>query len=528
MELFGIKFGSKKRAENQRAIDLNREEAADSNVITATEEQLEVAGAGLSLSESMVRVPEDEVELIEKYRAIATTSEIDLALQEIRNELFVFDEPGKFAFEPVFDNSPNGVSEKIQKKIAEEFANLYEICDFENIGSQLADWFYVDGRIYLQKIIDENNPSAGIRGILYIDPLDIRKVKIIPKRSAKDGTYNKDAIQEFYVFAKNMRKVNRNMNRLSGYNEIDQGMTIHGLKISTESIAYANSGLYDRNRGIVLGWLYKAIGPYNRLRMAEDSMLIFRAVRAPQRRAFYVDLQGMSPQKGDEYMKKLMARFKNKITYDTNSSTIANSSNITSMLEDYWIPRLSGGRTTEITTLDGQNTQDMLEEVREYRDKLLEALRVPKGRFSSDGRAVFQFGQNQTLDREEYRFEKFLMSVRKQFIQVVEDILRTHLILRKVITPEDWFTIKKHMSWKYLQDNAFVKQKDIQRLMDQVNAINALEPLIGKYFTEQQVRQIVLDQSLEEQREIDEINRKAREERDENGEYSDDNYPNEQ
>lgn len=525
MELFGIKFGGKKKVENQRALDIDREDAADTNVVTGTEEQLQVAGAGLALSEYMIRVPEDEVDLIEKYRAIAPTAEIDLALQEIRNELFIFDEPGKFAFEPVFDMDPDGVSQKIQNKIADEFANLYEICDFETIGSQLADWFYVDGRIYLQKIVDTDNLTAGIRGILWLDPVDIRKVKVIPKRSTTDGTYNKASTQEFYVFAKNMRKVNRNMNRLSGYNEIDNGLSVQGLKIAPESIAYANSGLYDRNKDIVLGWLYKALGPYNRLRMAEDSMLIFRAVRAPQRRAFYVDIQGMSPQKGDEYIKKLMARFKNKVTYDTNSGTIANSSNITSMLEDYWIPRMTGGRSTEITTLDGQNTQDMLDEVKEYRDKLLDALRVPKGRFSADGRAVFQFGQNQTLDREEYRFEKFLMSIRKQFIQAVEDILRTHLILRKVITPEDWFIIKKHMSWKYLEDNAFVKQKDIQNLMDQANTINALEPMIGKYFTEQHVRQTVLGQSLEEQKEIDEINRKAREERARSGDQpeTDDN-----
>jgi len=194
------------------------------------------------------------------------------------------------------------------------------------------------------------------------------------------------------------------------------------------------------------------------------------------------------------------------------------------MLEDYWIPRLTGGRTTEIQTIDGQNTQDMLEEVNYYRDKLYDALRVPKGRFNADQRPTFQFGANQTIDREEYRFQKFLQEVRSQFIVVVEDIFKTHLILRKIITENDWLKIKRHMSWKYLEDNAFVHQKDMQSLIDKAETVGRLEPLIGKYLTEQDVRQKVFGQSLEEQREIDEINRKARES---DGTPTNDEEPNE-
>lgn len=515
MEIFGFKFGGKtKGKEDQRAIALDHAELGDSTVVIDRDEygNLENAPGGLTsaLTHGLVTIPQDEADLIEKYRSIAPEAEIDLAIQEIRNELFIFDEPGKFAFEPVFDNSPDGLSPKIQKRISEEFANLYEICNFEQEGKRLADWFYVDGRIYLQKIVDSNNLSAGIRDIVWMDPLDVRKVKIIPKRG-QDGTYNVAAVREMYVYVKNMRKQNRNLSRISGYNEVDHGITIHGMQIRPEAVAYANSGIYDRNKDIVLGWLYKAIGPFNKLRMAEDSMLIFRVVRAHQRRAFYVDLAGMSPQKGEEYMKKLMGRFKNKVSYDTTTGNIANASNITSMLEDYWIPRLTGGRTTEIQTLDGQSNQDMLEEVNYYRDKLYDALRVPKGRFNADQRPTFQFGASQTIDREEYRFQKFLNEIRSQFIVAVEDILRTHLILRKVITESDWAKVKKHMSWQYLEDNAFVHQKDMQALLDKANVINTLEPLIGKYLTEQHVRQQVFGQSLDEQREIDEINRKARE-----------------
>ena len=506
MEIFGFNFKKEKSKEEHKAIDISREENADTNVISAESGYGAHNFAGIqTMGLEGTLIPKEDIDLLEQYRTMALSAEVDQALQEIRNEVFVFDDPGKRAFDLNFKDVSYAPSKNIQKKIIEEYSYIYDLLEFDTKGQKYFDDWYVDGRLYAQKIIDTSNPKSGIKRIQAIDPMDIRKIRRIPKRD-KDGTYDVNAIEEFYVYAKNMRnmyKKNNLLNSFSGYNEIAFNDTVQGMKIHPDAIAYASSGLFDRNEDRVLSYLYKAILPYNRLKLSEDSMLIFRVVRAPQRRAFYVDVGTFnSTQKADTYMQKLRANFKNKLSYDNKTGTLNTSTHIQSMLEDYWLPRRDGGKGTEIVTLDGQSTQDMLEEVQYYREKLYDALQVPKSRFNENS-STFNFGRDTTINRDEYRFTKFLSLLRRQFLTFVEDILKTQLILKKIITEEEWYDINRSLYWTFTEDNMFVEIKENESLIQKLNILSQVDPYIGKYYSRQQVRSQILRQTDEEQSIID-------------------------
>lgn len=510
MELFGFEFKRASQKETQQAFDIDREENADTNVVVArqgVDASLGVEGAGIQFAGiGDALVPRTEIELIEKYRQMAIESEVDQAIQEIKNEVFVFDEPGKRAFDLNFEDTDKAPSENIQKKILEEFSYLYDLMDFDTRGQKYFEDWYVDGRIYLHKIIDSNNPRAGIKKVMSLDPMDIRKIRIYPKKG-RDGTFDITKTQEFYLFAKNMQQVYKkaSLNNFSGYNELQSDLSVQGLRIHPDTITYAPSGLYDKNSDMVISYLYNAIKPFNRLKMAEDAMLIFRVVRAPQRRAIYVDVGGLPTNKADDYMQKLAGKFRNKMVYDNKTGSLNNSTNIQSMLEDYWLPRRDGGRGTEIQTLDGQSTQDMLEEVGYYRDKLWDALRVPKSRFVENG-GVFNFGRDTQVSRDEYRFTKFLSLLRRSFLVVMEDLIKTQIILKKIITEDEWAAVRRSFFWTFTEDNMFVEIKDNESLQQKLAILGQVEPYIGKYFSPQQVRTQILRQSDEEQKLIDEQN----------------------
>ncbi len=510
MELFGIEFKRASKKEEQKAIDIDREENADTNIVIngMGGNAVGVDGAGIqTLGIAGSLIPQEELDLLEQYRRMSISAEVDQALQEIRNEVFIFDDPGKRAFDLNFRDCPSAPTESIQKRILEEFSYIYDLMEFDNKGQKYFDDWYVDGRLYAHMIIDSKNPRRGITKVMPLDPMDVRKIRVYPKRE-KDGSYDLSKIQEFFVFSKNMRNIYKkaSLNNFSGYNDLTAEHNVPGMQIHPDAIAYVPSGLFDRNDDRVLSYLYKAIIPFNRLKMAEDAMLIFRVVRAPQRRAVYVDVGGLPTTKADSYMKQLAAKFKNKMVYDNKTGSLSTTANLQSMLEDYWLPRRDGGRGTEIQTLDGQSSQDMLEEVQYWREKLWDALQVPKSRFSEQG-AVFSFGRDTQINRDEYRFTKFLSTLRRQFLTLVEKVLYTQLVLKKVITPEEWAGISRSIFWTFTEDNMFVEIKENESVMQKLNILSQIEPYVGKYYSPQYVKTHVLRQSDEEQKTIDEQNK---------------------
>lgn len=498
MEIFGFEIKKKKTKEELISLDISQE-IADSGVVVGNGENGWTAEAGVmdGIDYMTGVVPVEEVEQIKNYRALALNSEIDEALTEIRNEIFIFNDMSKRAFGLDFLEAPNAPSTALQKKISEACDELYEIIDFNKNGLTYFDQWYIDGRLYLQKIIDRNDPKKGIRKVRMLDCLNVRKVKFIPQDMNKVGI-DLAKIQDWFLYS---RKFDEKL-QYGNLNLLNHGTDIGGLKIRGDYIAYANSGLRDLNTGRTIGYLNKAIIPFNNLKMMEDAMVIFRVVRAPQRRAIYVDVGQLQKAKSDSYMKDIMAKFKNKMTYDPATGALSDRRNIMSMMEDYWLPRREGSKGTEIQNLEGQDATGIVEEVEYYKDKLWRALGVPKSRFGEQPQG-FIFGKGIEIQRDEYRFKKFLDKLRKYFMEIFSDMLKTHLILKKIIEEDEWEEIHSTMFWTYAEDNAFSEYKDTEIINNRIGTLESITPFVGKYFSVEWVRKNVLRQTETEIEEMD-------------------------
>lgn len=454
-------------------------------------------------------VPQKEIDLIKTYRKMTQSPEIDLALTEIRNEIFVFDSLNKRAIDLTFIDS-DVVSKSIQEKIIEEFKNVYKVLDFRKKGIEyFMDW-YVDGRLYLHKIIDSDSPKDGLKEIVKIDPLKIKKIREIPKSDAR-GIYNINEIKEYYVY----------MNRgdISGYDERkDIASQTHALKLYTDSICYVDSGLYDKCLNTAISFLHKAIVPHNNLQLLETSVVIYRVTRAPERRVIYVDVGNLPKNRAEQYMKELMGRFKNKLVYDSETGSISDKRNILSMIEDFWLPRREGSRGTEISTLPGGSSLGELGDLDYFKDKLANSLNIPANRFTDNGGTVI-FGARADIDRDEYRFAKFIQRLRQQFSFIFEDLLKSQLVLKNIIEEDDWDDIRESIQWIYTEDNAFSEARDHEIINARVSSLRDVDEYVGKYYDWEWVMTNILRFSEDE---INEFKKKGvgnnDEENEENGE----------
>lgn len=489
MELFGFDIKKVPDKRDLESFAIDRELTSERLIPESSYGSL--AGVN-SVPYEFLQTPTEELQLIKNYRELAASAEIDEALQEIRNEIFVF-EDGKKAFELDFLEKSK-ISKSIQNKIVDCFNELYHIIDFDTYGSQYFDDWYVDSKLYLYKVIDQKQPKKGIQKIQFIDPLKIRLVRVLPKPE-KDGTYNASLIEEFFVYGSNYAA--DQSSPLSQPITLQYGQSYTGYKINPDAVTYINSGFFDRSLGLYTGYLKKAIVPYNMLKMMEDAMLIFRVVRAPARRAFYVDVSGLQKNKAEAYMKDLQSKLKNKMTYDTKTGTLADRRNILSMQEDYWLPRRDGGKGTEVATIEGQSSQDIMEEIEYLRDRLWRSLNVPRGRFG-ENQTVGIFGRGTEIQRDEYRFTKFLQTLRNKFMPAIEDLLKTQLLLKRIIAVEDWDEVRRAIKWVFTEDNTFVENKELELLMARLNVLNMIKDHSGTFYSDDWIKRNVLKQTDKE------------------------------
>lgn len=438
----------------------------------------------VGLSYDLFSIPTSEIELIKTYRTLALTSDVDRILTEIRNEIFVFDEFGKKAIDIEFEDTKNkNISKSTMDKIRNEYDNIYNILDFNNKGLELFNRWYIDGRLFLQKVINKNRAKDGIQRVVYIDPLKIKRVVEYPHPNS-NGIYDLNQIKTFYLFS-------------DVANVFTSTQTSRFMEIKKDSIAYSDSGIYDSNTGAALSYLWKMIVPYNNMRMMEESLLVYRVVRSPERRAFYINVGNLSKAKAEAYIKELMAKFKNKMVYDARTGTIVDRKNIMSMVEDYWLPRRDDGKGTEIQPLPGATNLGTIDDVDLFRKKFLESSNIPLGRFK-DETATFVFGRSTEISRDEYRFKKFLDRLRKRFSLILEDLLKTQLILKNIIIESDWENIKECIYWVFTEDNNFVQWKESEVLNSRLESMSALDPLVGKYFTREWALKNVMKMGDEE------------------------------
>jgi len=427
----------------------------------------------------------DDFDLIRRYREIAQHPECDMAVEDIINEVVVSDERDSSVS---ISLDKLAISENIKGKIRNEFQECLSLLNFDEKGHDIFKRWYIDGRIYFHKVIDPKSPRKGLTEIRYIDPRKIKKVREVTKGRDSKGTGIEvvEQTNEWFVYnEKGMSAANSNA----------------GLKITTDSITYVTSGQVDATKNMVMGHLHKAIKPVNQLRMIEDAVVIYRIVRAPERRIFYVDVGNLPKVKAESYLRDVMARYRNKLVYDASTGEIRDDRKHMSMLEDFWLPRRDGAKGTEVTTLPGGQNLGEISDVVYFQKKLYKSLNVPISRMESEN--GFNIGKAAEITRDELKFTKFIQRLRKRFTQVFQDILKTQLVLKGVITIEDWQRIKEHIQYDYLKDGYFAELKNAEMLRERLSLANEVGPYIGKFYSIEYVRKYVLRQSDEDILEID-------------------------
>ena len=405
-----------------------------------------------------------------KYRGVAEHPEVDAAIEDIVNESIVGGENEA----PVTLNldSVDKVSDSIKKQMLEEFDGVCSMLNFSELGHDIFRSFYVDGRLFYHLVVDEGNLKLGVQEIRPIDAAKIRKVKEVKyKKDQKTDAKIVDKVNEFFIYQ-------------------EKAGTNQGVKLAPDAVSYVTSGLLDPSKKTVVSYLHKALKPINQLRMLEDSLVIYRLARAPERRIFYIDVGNMPRNKSEPYMKDIMTRYRNKLVYDASTGDLKDDRKHMSMLEDFWLPRREGGRGTEISTLPGGENLGQIDDIIYFQKRLYRALNVPINRLEQE--AQFSLGRSTEITRDEVKFHKFIERLRKRFSHLFLGILRKQLLLKGIITEQDWEEWKNDINVDFLRDNHFTELKDMELLQDRLNVLDAVSNYVGEYFSREWVMKNVM------------------------------------
>ena len=435
-----------------------------------------------------------EFDLLKRYREMALHPEADSAIEDIVNEAIVSDTNDT----PVeIELSNLNASDGIKDKIRKEFRYLLDIMDFDKKAHEIYRNWYIDGRIYYHKIIDLKRPQDGIQEMRYIDAMKMRHVRQEKKKEADKYKvsntgddpmdYEFPEIEEYFIY---------NQKGIYPTGNINAKGPSQGVKIAKDAITYCTSGLVDRNKGSTLSYLHKAIKSLNQLRMIEDSLVIYRLSRAPERRIFYIDVGNLPKVKAEQYLRDVMMRYRNKLVYDANTGEIRDDKKYMAMLEDFWLPRREGGRGTEISTLPGGQNLGEITDIEYFKKKLYRSLNVPPSRM--DGEGGFNLGRSSEILRDELKFTKFVGRLRKRFSRMFHDMLKTQLILKNIVTPEDWDIMSDHIQYDFLYDNHFAELKDAELMQERLGLVQTADPYIGKYYSVDFIRRKILRQTDDE------------------------------
>jgi hypothetical protein len=486
IEVFGFEFGkkntTKQEKENQALQTFAAPEIFDG---TVTVEAGGFYGTALDYGANL----RDENNSIIQYRNMSVYPEVDNAVDEIVNAAVVYGTDRK----PVKIDLKNlPIPDPIKLKIYKEFEKVLHLLDFNGKAYEVFRRWYIDSRIFYNIVIDKDQPTDGIKEIIPIDPLKIKRVRKIEKENKRvDGKTISviKGIEEYYLYT----NTDKDTFMMTGPD---------GLHLSTDSVVYCPSGIVDLNTKRVLGYLHKAIRPLNMLRQLEDALLVYRVARAPERRVFYVDVGQLPKQKAEQYMRDMMSRFRNRLIYNQATGEVRDERNNLSVLEDYWLPRREGSRGTEITTLPGGNAMSQIEDVDYFKKKLYSSLNVPMSRLMAD-QSGFNLGRSVEITREEVKFYKFVERLRHQFSKMFLDFLRVQLILKGVMTEEDWHELKTEIKFVFNTDNYFWDLKESEILAERMKMLSFVDPYVGKYFSSEYVRRNVLKQTEEEMKAMD-------------------------
>ena len=488
IKLFGFTFGDKEVVQVQNpnessfALPTN---AIDDGAVTITGNAH--YGTYVDLEGSI----RNELELITRYREMSNHPELEMAIDEIVNEAITRSEEGKI-LDIVMDNLKQ--PESIKKKIREEFNNVMRMLNFANLADDLFKRWYIDGRIYYHIVVNEKNPKEGIKELRYIDPRKIRKVREVKKdRDPKTGASIISSIAEYYVYN------DRGTTTQTYTAQVNQG-----LRIAADAVININSGLMDAKNTFVISYIHKAIKPLNQLRMIEDAVVIYRISRAPERRIFYIDVGNLPKGKAEQYLRDVMVKYRNKMVYDATTGELRDDRKHMSMLEDFWLPRREGGKGTEITTLPAGQNLGELEDVKYFRNKLLNALNVPIARLEpQQSGGMIGIGRSTEVTRDEAKFAKFVQRLRNKFTHIFDEALSVQLTLKGICTREEWEEFKEDIYYDFQKDNNFVELRDAELLRERINLLTQVDPFVGRYYSAEWVKRHILQLTKEQIEEID-------------------------
>ncbi len=412
----------------------------------------------------------DNYQLIMKYRGNAMHPEVDMAIEDIVNESITGSE-----LEQTLDLNMEDVDapDRIKKVIKEEFDTIYGMLNFKELGHDIYRRWYIDGRMYHHLVINEKNPKEGIVEIRPIDAAKMRKIKKVKKK--KDPNTGADIIEkteEFFIYQEK------------------PGSSTNGVKMTTDSVSYVTSGLLSEDRKKIISFLHKALKPINQLRMMEDALVIYRLARAPERRIFYIDVGNLPRGKSEQYMKDIMAKYRNKLVYDAKTGEIRDDRKHMSMLEDFWLPRREGGRGTEISTLPGGENLGQIEDIIYFQKKVYRSLNVPINRLEQESQ--FSLGRSTEINRDELKFQKFIDRLRMRFAHLFYGILKKQLILKGICTEEDWESWKNDITVDFVKDNHFTELRDIEVLRERIQTLDMVQNYVGEYYSKEWVQKNIL------------------------------------
>lgn len=425
-----------------------------------------------------------ENQLIDKYRETAMISEVDQAIEEIVSEAIIKSEDEKSV---EINLSDIDLSESVKAKIHECYKDIYNMLDFNKKGHDIFRRWYIEGRINYALMIDNEKPKEGIQELRFIDAKKIKKVREFARKSRDSEFQNvikNSEVKEYFIYSP------------GGIDNNRAGIDVSsGTPVAPDSMVYIHSGLLDYRTNIPLSYLHKALRPASNLRMMEDAIVIYRLTRAPERRIFYIDVGNLPKGKAEQYMRQIAAKHKNKIVYDVNTGEIKNDRRHLAMTEDYWLPRREGSRGTEIDTLAGGENLGNIEDVEYFRKKLYKSLNVPASRLESENE---MFSKGTEVTRDELRFARFINRLRTQFASLFEELLSRHVVLKGIMSLEEWDEYKSNIHFDFREDNFFSEALESEILQTRMNNLQLVDSYVGRFYSEEWVQKNILKMSDDE------------------------------
>jgi len=493
---FGIEFPKTKK--EKKAQEKNRSFVTPTNDDGAVVVEGGLLGTYIDIDGTV----KNEFELITRYREMSLHAELNTAIDQITNEAIVIEDTKPPVEIDLSEADPEILPKSVAKKIEKEFDVVLKLLDFENQGYEIFRKWYIDGRLYYHAVPTDGDENEGIKEVRYIDPRQIRKIRVIEREiDEPTGTEIVKIIDEYYAYNQRGIQYPQGMTSYGGVINAGQGSSVTGIRINKDAITFVHSGITDRYSSTILSHLHQSIRPLNQLKMMEDASVIYRLVRAPERRIFYIDVMDLPKTKADQYMREMMQRYRNKLVYDAGSGEVRDDRRYSTMIEDFWLPRRNGQNVTQIDTLQGGENLGEIRDIEYFLRKLYKSLNIPLGRL--DPNNAFNVGRASEITRDEVNFAKFITRLRLRFSMLFDSLLEKQLILKKIISKDDWPDVKQQICYKFAKDNFFSELKENEILKEKMAVLAMVDPYANKYFSVNWIRKNVLHQTKEDIEEID-------------------------